>query len=75
MLAVHHHREHERQKPGVHTLDSLNASSLTGREERCLVSRHIMGQGLFFRHMRLGLLLSSTDATAYWQKRARILDR
>ena len=30
-----------------------------------------MGQRLFLGQMRLGLLLSSTDATAYWQKRAK----
>ncbi len=31
-----------------------------------------MGQGLFISHMRLELTSSSTDATAYWQKRAGI---
>jgi len=56
-------------------LRKLNASSLTGQEENWLVSRHIMGQGLFISHMRLELTSSSTDATAYWQKRAGILDK
>ncbi|SRR5713101_1222303 len=36
---------------------------------------HIMGQRLFLGQMRLGLLLSSTNATTYWQKRAGILDK
>jgi hypothetical protein len=35
---------------------------------------HIMSQRLFLGQMRLGLLLSSTDATAYWQKCARIFN-
>jgi hypothetical protein len=34
-----------------------------------------MGQRLFWGQMRLGLLLNSTDATTYWQKRAGILDK
>jgi len=36
---------------------------------------HVMGQRLFWGQMRLGLLLNSTDATTYWQKRAGILDK
>jgi hypothetical protein len=36
---------------------------------------HIIGQRLFWGQMRLGLLLNSTDATTYWQKRAGILDK
>ncbi len=36
---------------------------------------HIMGQRLFWGQMRLGLLLNSTDATTYWQKRAGIVDK
>ncbi len=36
---------------------------------------HIIGQGLFWGQMRLRLLLNSTDATTYWQKRAGILDK
>ncbi len=39
------------------------------------MTRQIMGQRLFLSQMRLELLLSSSDATAYWQKRARILDK
>jgi hypothetical protein len=35
----------------------------------------MMGQRLFLVQMKLGLLLSSTDATFYWQKRAGILDK
>jgi hypothetical protein len=33
------------------------------------MTRHMMGQGLFLGQMRLGLLLSSTDAITSWQKR------
>jgi hypothetical protein len=38
------------------------------------MTRHMMSQRVFLGEMRLGPLLSSTDAIAYWQKRARILD-
>jgi len=34
-----------------------------------------MGQRLFLSQMRLELLLSSTDVTAYWQKRAKIFNK
>jgi hypothetical protein len=37
------------------------------------MTRHMMSQRVFVGEMRLGLLLSSTDAIAYRQKRARIL--
>lgn len=38
------------------------------------MTRHMMGQSLFLGQIRLRAVLSSTDATAYWQKRARISD-
>jgi len=32
-------------------------------------------QRVFWGEIRLGLLLSSTDATTYWQKRAKISNK
>ena len=34
---------------------------------------HVISQRVFWGEIRLGLLLNSTDAIAYWQKRASIL--
>jgi len=39
------------------------------------MTRHMMSQRVFWGEIRLGLLLSSTDATTYWQKRAKISNK
>jgi len=60
-----------RNRGGWKTALTLRAPELVSAKLR---KNHIIVAGPLLAHTRLGLNLSSTDAIAYWQKRAIISD-